>query len=280
VIGIYMDVTDQLRDRAALAARDARLRELQSELAHVSRLSAMGEMAAALAHELNQPLTAIGNSVGAIAMMLERAEGPLEPESRERILRATRQTEAQAMRAGEIVRRLRAFIVRGEADSRAENLNLLIADAVALAMPSPLAQDVTIEQAFAPEVKAVLADRIQIQQVLVNVIRNSLEAMREQAEPRRVTVSTVAKHQMAEIVVHDSGPGIDAAIADRLFSPFVSTKSDGMGVGLSICRRIIEAHGGEMWAAPSSGRGAAIHFTLPLILTEERHARQPARPPR
>jgi two-component system sensor kinase FixL len=279
VIGIYMDVTEQLRDRAALAARDSRLREMQSELADVSRLSAMGEMAAALAHELNQPLTAIGNSVGAIGMVLERTEGPLEPQARERLLRAAKHSEAQAVRAGEIVRRLREFIVRGEADSRVENLNSLIADAVALAMPNPLARDVTVVQQFAPEATTVLADRIQIQQVLVNLIRNSLEAMRDDLGSRVLTIRTLGKGVMAEIVVEDTGPGIAEEVAARLFSPFVSTKSNGMGVGLSICRRIVEAHGGAMWSAPATGGGAEIHFTLPLISQEERHARQPPRSP-
>jgi signal transduction histidine kinase len=276
VIGIYMDVTEQVRDRAELTARDARLRELQSELTHVSRLSAMGEMGAALAHELNQPLTAIGNSVGAIGMMLER-DGPLEPPARERILRAARHTEGQAVRAGEIVRRLREFIARGEADSRAENLASLIVDAVALAIPTPLATNVEVRERFSPKVQEVLADRIQIQQVMVNLIRNALEAMRQQATPRILTISTAIKGSMAEVCVYDNGPGVSPEVAERLFSPFVSTKSNGMGVGLSICLRIVEAHGGKMWAARSPGGGAAFHFTLPLIRIEARHGPQTAR---
>ncbi|MDB5459334.1 MAG: Sensor histidine kinase, partial [Caulobacteraceae bacterium] len=272
-IGIFKDVTDQLRDRVEVEARGERLLTLQAELTHVSRLSAMGEMAAALAHELNQPLTAIGNSVGAIGMMLERTDGPLEPEARERILRATRHTEAQAVRAGEIVRRLREFIARGEADSRAENLGHLMTDAVALAMPNPLAAAVEVQQVFSAKVEEVLADRIQIQQVIVNLIRNAVEAMREQTTPRILTISTVAKGGMAEICLCDNGPGVSPEVAERLFSPFVSTKSNGMGVGLSICMRIVEAHGGKMWADRSPSGGAAFYFTLPLIRIEARHGR-------
>jgi two-component system sensor kinase FixL len=271
-VGIFQDVTDQLRDRAEVVARGERLIALQSELNHASRLSAMGEMAAALAHELNQPLTAVGATVGAIGMLMggdKAIDGPV----RKRISEAAAQAEAQTVRAGEIVRRLREFIARGEADSRAENLDALITDAVALAMPNPLASNVEVREEFSPKVREVLADRIQIQQVMVNLIRNALEAMREQTAPRILTISTAVKGPMAEVCVHDNGPGVSSDVAERLFSPFVSTKSSGMGVGLSICLRIVEAHGGKMWAAPAPGGGGAFHFTLPLIRIEARHGR-------
>ncbi len=271
-IGIYRDVTDERRVQAELALRGDRLTELRSELAHVSRLSAMGEMAAALAHELNQPLTAIGNSVGALKIMLGDGGKALDDTARARVVRAANQAEGQAVRAGEIVRRLRDFIARGEADARIEQLDPLIEDAVALAAPNAKAEEVEVRLALSPKARRVLADRIQIQQILVNLVRNAAEAMRDAPGPRILTISTAARRGMAEVAVKDTGPGVPADLAKRLFSPFLSTKTTGMGVGLSICRRIVEAHGGRMWLEESPGGGADFRFTVPLASKELRHA--------
>jgi len=268
LVGIFMDVTEIVRDRAEMAAQGGRLLELQAELTHTSRLSAMGEMAAALAHELNQPLTAVGNSVGAIAMMLEDESKPVDDKKRRQVLRASRHAEAQAIRAGEIVRRLREFIARGEADTQVEDLDLLIADAVALALPNPAAVGITVRRFVGPGAATVLADRIQIQQVIVNLVRNAAEAMRDQQRHRILTICATAEKNMALVRVSDTGGGVAAENEDRLFSAFVSTKRDGMGVGLSICRRIIEAHGGQMWFQPADEGGAEFWFTLPIISSE------------
>jgi two-component system sensor kinase FixL len=271
IVGIYMDVTEQLRDRAELEARGTRLLELQSELTHTSRLSAMGEMAAALAHELNQPLTAVGNSVGAIELILKDGHQPFDERARQRILRAARHAETQAVRAGEIVRRLRAFIARGEADTQVEDLDQLIDDAVGLALPNPAAAQVAVAKAIDPGASRVLADRIQIQQVVVNLVRNAVESMRLQFRPRRLRITATASEGMALIRVEDNGPGVAPEMVDRLFSPFLSTKKDGMGVGLSICRRIIETHGGAMWFEPAPEGGARFNFTLPMDSSEMKH---------
>ena len=266
LVGIYMDVTEKVRDRAEVIERGKRLLELQAELAHTSRLSAMGEMAASLAHELNQPLTAISSSVGAVAMMLDRGSGPDLEGSRPRMMRAVRHVESQALRAGEIIRRLRNFIARGEADMQREDLGSLIDDALALALPNPLAAGAVVEKVVGPGAKAILADRVQIQQVLVNLIRNAVEAMKDQSTPRRLIITTrPATASMAVISVADTGPGIDDEAEAQLFSAFVSTKTEGMGVGLSICRRIIEGHGGQMWVERSEHGGADFRFTLPLL---------------
>ena len=266
LVGIYMDVTEKVRDRAEVVERGKRLLELQAELAHTSRLSAMGEMAASLAHELNQPLTAIGSSVGAVAMMLESAAGPDSDGSRTRMARAVRHAESQALRAGEIIRRLRNFIARGEADMQREALDGLIDDALALALPNPGAAGVSVEKVIDPRADVILADRVQIQQVLVNLIRNAVEAMRDQSTPRRLIVTTrPGKASTAVVSVADTGPGIDGPAEAELFSAFVSTKTEGMGVGLSICRRIIEGHGGQMGFERSHHGGADFWFTLPLI---------------
>ena len=271
-IGIYRDVTVERRAQAELALRGDHLAQLRSELAHVSRLSAMGEMAAALAHELNQPLTAIGNSVGALKMMLSDGGRALDDTARARIVRAANHAEGQAVRAGEIVRRLRDFIARGEADARIEQLDELIEDAVALAAPNARSEGTEVRLDFSPKAGHVLADRIQIQQILVNLVRNANEAMRDLPAPHILTISTIAKRGMVEVSVRDSGPGVAPDLAARLFSPFVSTKNDGMGVGLSICRRIVEAHGGQMWLEPSEGAGADFRFTIPLATKELQHA--------
>jgi len=267
-IGVYRDVTEERRAREELALRGDRLAELRSELAHVSRLSAMGEMAAALAHELNQPLTAIGNSVGALKLMLGDASRVLDDAARARVVRAADQAEGQAVRAGEIVRRLRDFIARGEADARIEPLNPLIEDALALTLPDVKAAQIAVQLDLARAAANVLADRIQVQQVMVNLIRNATEAMRGAPGARVLAIGTAVRNGMAEIAVRDSGPGVSPELAQRLFSPFQSTKNDGMGVGLSICRRIVEAHGGRMWLASSQGAGADFRFTLPLASKE------------
>jgi two-component system sensor kinase FixL len=266
LVGIYMDVTDKVRDRTEVAKRGKRLLDLQSELAHTSRLSAMGEMAASLAHELNQPLTAIGTTVGAIALMASRT-GSKDPDGdMQRILRAARHAESQAVRAGEIVRRLREFIARGEADMQREDVAGLVEDALALALPNPGSAGVTVQKRVDRRAATVLADRVQIQQVMVNLIRNAVEAMRPQTTPRRLIIAIVPGGAgMAVISVADTGPGVKGPDQAELFAAFVSSKSDGMGVGLSICRRIVEGHGGQMWFEPTADGGAEFRFTLPMI---------------
>jgi two-component system sensor kinase FixL len=270
-IGIYRDVTEERRAQAELAHRGDRLTELRSELAHVSRLSAMGEMAAALAHELNQPLTAIGNSVGALKIMLGDGGKTLDDTMRARVVRAANQAEGQAVRAGEIVRRLRDFIARGEADARIEELGPLIEDAVALAAPNAKADRIEVRLKLSPKAGRVLADRIQVQQILVNLIRNATEAMRDSPAPHGLTISTATRGGMVEVSVRDTGPGMAPDFARQLFSPFLSTKTTGMGVGLSICRRIVEAHGGRMWLEWSES-GADFRFTIPSASKEHHHA--------
>jgi two-component system sensor kinase FixL len=270
-IGIYQDVTEERRAQAELVHRGDRLTELHLDLAHVSRLSAMGEMAAALAHELNQPLTAIGNSVGALKIMLGDGGKALDATMRERVVRAANQAEGQAVRAGEIVRRLRDFIARGEADARIEELDPLIEDAVALAAPNAKAEQIEVRLKRSPKAGRVLADRIQIQQILVNLIRNATEAMRGAPGPHILTISTATRRGMVEVSVRDTGPGMAPDFARQLFSPFLSTKATGMGVGLSICRRIVEAHGGRMWLEWSES-GADFRFTIPSASKEHHHA--------
>ena len=268
VAGVYMDVTEMVRDRMEVAARGARLLELQTELTQTSRLSGMGELAAGLAHELNQPLAAVVNSVGAIELMLRDDDSPIEASLRQRLRRAARHAETQTVRAGEIVRRLREFIARSEADSQVEDLTALIDDALALALPNPAATNVEVTQSICPTAATVLADRIQVQQVLVNLIRNAVEAMQICKRPGVLSIVAEARDGMALVRVADNGSGVAEGPMSTLFSPFISTKSEGMGVGLFISRRIIESHGGRLWFEPVEGGGAEFSFTLPLATVD------------
>ena len=251
--GFVSDLTERERTLA-------RLRELQSELFHVSRLSAMGAMAATLAHELNQPLGAIANYAKGCHRLLA-GPGP-GSDTVARALEALDRTAEQALRAGEIIRRLRVFVARGETERRIEPVAKLIEDASALALVGAREQEIVTRVRLDPLAKCVLADRVQVQQVLVNLIRNASEAM--QHRPRRELGIAVRRLPpgMVEIAVSDTGPGIPPEVADRLFQPFVTTKQTGMGVGLSICRTIIEAHGGRMSGERNAAGGATFRLTL------------------
>jgi PAS domain S-box-containing protein len=236
---------------------DARLQELQLELLHSARLSAAGQLAAELAHELNQPLTAAANSIHAARRLLTKKEFRLEM-----VKEIMDEAAEQAVRAGQIIRRLREFLARGETEKQAEPLTTLIEEAGSLALTGTGALGLKLRYQFDPRASKVVANRIQIQQVLVNLMRNALEAMAD-SERRELDVTTGLRDENnVEIVVADSGPGFSPQVADHLFEPFVSTKRDGMGLGLSICRSIVEAHGGKLEARPNRGGGAMFRFTL------------------
>ena len=256
--------TGFVRDLSERQESEARLQELQSELVHISRLTAMGEMASALAHELNQPLSAIANYLKGSARLLAA-----EPVPRERLLDAIQKAGDQAMRAGDIIRRLRDFVARGEAERRVESLPKLMEEASALALVGAKEHGVRVLFRFDPAVDLVLADRIQIQQVVLNLIRNAIEAMEE--TPGKVLEIRIdgAADDNVRVTVSDTGSGISPEIADQLFQPFITTKRTGMGVGLSISRTIIEAHGGRLWAAENPGGGTQFCFTLQGVRQQE-----------
>lgn len=250
--------TGFLRDLTERQETQARLHELQTELAHMSRFTAMGEMASTLAHELNQPLTAVATYLNGCRRLLERGQAADFGMLRDGIERATE----QALRAGQIIRRLREFVSRGETERSRENLPKLVEEASALALVGARESGVRVSFAFDADCGSVIADRVQVQQVLVNLIRNATEAMHE-TKQRDLLVSTApASEGMVRISVADTGPGIAPAIMAQLFQPFVTTKSYGMGVGLSVSRTIIESHGGRLWVEPNPGGGAVFSFTL------------------
>jgi two-component system sensor kinase FixL len=241
------------------------MQELQSELVHVSRLTAMGEMASTLAHELNQPLSAIANYMKGSRRLLEGSTD----ESSALLRNAMDKAAEQAVRAGQIIRRLRDFVARGETDREIESVAKLIEEASALAMVGAKELDVRTRFEFDRSVERIFVDKVQFQQVLLNLIRNAIDAM-SQSHRKELVVSTgPAGNGMVEIRVADTGSGISAEIAEQLFRPFVTTKPHGMGVGLSICKTIVESHGGQIGCRPNPAGGMTFHFTVPSEKQEE-----------
>ncbi|HEX9904941.1 MAG TPA: PAS domain S-box protein [Propylenella sp.] len=252
--------TGFIRDLSERQQTEARLQELQSELVHISRLTAMGEMASALAHELNQPLSAIANYLKGSRRLLATGADP----DTQRLGEALDKAAEQALRAGEIIRRLRDFVARGETEMQVENLTKLVEEASALALVGAKQHGVRVRFNLSPQADFVFADKVQIQQVLLNLIRNAIEAMTEAGSPRRDLVVTTrpVDGNIVEVSVADTGPGIAPQIAAQLFQPFITTKRTGMGVGLSISRTILEAHGGQLWVEENPGGGAVFRFTV------------------
>jgi len=256
--------TGFVRDLTERQQTETRLQELQTELVHVSRLTALGEMASALAHELNQPLSAIANYLKGSQMLMGR-----DPIPADRVADAMNRAADEALRAGQIIRRLRDFVARGETERSVESLPKMIEEASALALVGAKEHSIRVRFDFDRDVELVLADKVQVQQVVLNLIRNAIDAMIDW--PKRVLTVIVrpAEDNMALVSVCDSGPGISPDITDQLFQPFITTKRTGMGVGLSISRTIVEAHGGRIWAEPNVGGGTIFRFTLQRVGKEE-----------
>lgn len=245
MVGVSIDITERKR--------------LARELLHVSRRSAMGEMATAIAHEINQPLASITLFIdGSLALLGADYDGPL--------IQPLTLAKAQSLRAGEIIRRLRSFVSGGEDTKRPERLSVIVDEACSLALLGARESGVTAEIVNNDPNLEVFVDSVQIEQVVVNLVRNALDAMGG-AHGATLRIETGrGAGGMAMLSVSDNGPGISAAIAGRVFEAFISTKGvKGMGIGLSICRTIIENHGGKIWADPDATTGATFHLTLPLV---------------
>jgi two-component system sensor kinase FixL len=251
--------TGFVRDLTERQQTERRLHELQDELLHVSRVRSMGQMAAALAHELNQPLTATANYVRAALRLLEAPQPDLE-----RIRQAMNHAVQQTVRSGEIIRRMRSFVARGELSRQPVSVAKLIEEASALALVGVKESGVKVLIDIGSDLSDVSVDRVQIQQVLLNLIRNALEAMEDRAT-RELTVAASVHADHVLVSVTDTGGGVPPEIAARLFQPFVTTKPEGMGIGLSVCRTIVEAHGGRLRMEPNPAGGSRFHFSLPTI---------------
>ena len=249
-VGAMADLTDR-------HYAEAEIRRMQNELIHVSRLSAMGAMASTLAHELNQPLAAISNFLSGARRLAGKEKGA-HPE----LVGALEAAASGAQRAGEIVRRLRELVSRGATSMQSEPLPKLIEEASVLGFVDAGLLGIRHRLELDPSALWVLADRVQIQQVLINLIRNAIEAM-EHSREREILISTRAEADWIEVSVADTGPGIAPEHLDTLFSQFMTTKTGGMGIGLPISRTIVELHGGQIWAENRPEGGALFHFTLP-----------------
>lgn len=258
--------TGFVRDVSERQRAETRMAELQAELVHMSRFTALGEMASTLAHEINQPLTAIANYLKGCRRILEKMDGPQVA----MLSGAVEEAANQALRAGQVIRHLREFVARGESERHIERLPKLVEDTSALALVGAREKGVRVSYRFDPRARLVLVDRIQVQQVLLNLIRNAIEAM-EGCPRRELVVSTRALPEdgLVEIRVSDTGCGIASEIAAQLFQPFVTTKPHGMGVGLSICRTIVESHGGKISVESEPGRGTTFRFTLRAVDEKE-----------
>ena len=251
--------TGYIRDMSEQQANALRVNQMQVELANFSRLSAVGTMASAMAHELNQPLTAVANYLEAARDLLNDAD----KDTLAFIQEALDAAATQSIRAGQIVRRLRDYVSRGELDMRPVNLLEVVEDATSLAKVGIEGQLARVIAQIPDTVPAVLADRLQLRQVIVNLIRNAIEALADTANPQ-IWVKAHAEDGLAHITVEDNGPGIPGADETSPFDAFNSTKPGGMGLGLSICQTIMDAHGSVIEYAPSERGGAAFKFTLRL----------------
>ncbi|MDO8290303.1 MAG: PAS domain S-box protein [Parvibaculum sp.] len=259
VIGQRRLFTGFIRDITERQRTERRLQDIQADLVHVSRLSEMGQMASALAHELNQPLSANMNYVKAARRTIDGIRMPEIARAMELLDKAG----AQTARAGQIIRRLRDFIEKGQSTRTCENLNEVVEEALALGLVGAADANVKVTVNLQAELPPVPMDKIQIQQVILNLVRNSVEAMQAVAR-RELLIRTMTEGGDSVMVdVVDSGPGLSPEVEQKLFQPFTTTKETGMGIGLSICRSIIEAHGGELWATANREGGVTFSFRLP-----------------
>jgi two-component system sensor kinase FixL len=250
--------TGFIRDLTERQTAEQRLQELQAELVHISRLTALGEMSSALAHELNQPLSAIANYLNGVQRLLADDPSATSQKVRDALAKAVE----QALRSGDIIRRLREFVSRGETSQGVESVAKLVEEASALALVGARQLGVRVVFDLDKGADFVLVDKVQIQQVLLNLIRNAVEAMSDSARRELTIASRPSRGRMVDISIADTGPGLAPEVSERLFQPFVTTKPQGMGVGLSICRTIVEAHGGRIWVEPHASGGAVFHMTV------------------
>jgi PAS domain S-box-containing protein len=266
IVGTVMDVTDRKR---AEEERD-RLRQLEADLAHINRVSLLGELTASIAHEVNQPLAGVVSNASACLRWLAR-DVPNVEEARE----AARRIVRDGKRAGEIIARIRALTRRAATPTEKLDLNQTIQEVLPLVGDEAKKKSVIIRTQCADDVSPVAGDRVQLQQVVLNLIMNGIEAMSSVGERARELVITTRNLEpdQVQVTVEDLGTGLDPNAMEKIFDPFYTTKPSGMGMGLSICRSILEAHGGRLWATAKDGPGTMFHFTLPKYQEEEPHAR-------
>ena len=261
--GIVVGASTIIQDLTERELQDRRIRELQTELAHVQRLTELGQVVSTLVHEVNQPLTAIGNYVNALRRLLvvgqqEHVEGALE------------RIGAQTHRARQIVERIREFVRKDETRMRAEHLPQVFDEIVNLTEASVRQEGLRITTYVDPMASAAEIDKVQVHQVMFNLMRNAIEAMQDQPRRELAVMSKPADQGMLEISVADRGPGLPDEVRAKLFQPFVTTKPTGMGIGLSVCHEIVQTHGGRLWVEDNPGGGTVFRFTVRRAASEDR----------
>jgi two-component system, LuxR family, sensor kinase FixL len=267
--------TGIVRDISVRKQAEEERHTLLAELLHASRLSEIGRMAAAFAHELNQPLTAVSSYIGGCRRILRA--GIDDEERTQRLLGVMEQANAQALRAGQVIRQLREFIGTGQRERTIEDARNVMREACAFAMTTAKHNGILVRFDI-NQAGHILVDKIQFQQVVINLVRNAIEAM--DSSPRKeLDLGLALRGGKSEVSVSDTGSGIDPEMAGRLFKPFSTTKSEGMGIGLSVCREIVEAHDGKIWAEPNPGGGTVFRFALPLVRDDEMLAKTASHPP-
>ena len=244
---------------------EKRIRDLQNELLYASRMSTIGELGTALAHELNQPLTALANYVHACRRMIDGGGTAI----RDELSRLMDKAISEADRAASIIVHLRNYFEEGSLETDPTNINVIILDACALIRSEAEKRNVNIQCELEEDLPLVLIDRIQIQQVLFNLLNNSLQALEHWVKREIVIRTSKTSQSHVEVIVQDSGPGIESDLLLQRFKNVFSKDKKGMGVGLSICRSIIDAHGGEFWQTGNPGGGATFHFTVPVADNRE-----------
>ena len=259
--GTIVGASKIIRDLTEREVQERRIRELQVELAHVQRLTELGQVVSALVHEVNQPLTAIGNYVNACRRLMASGR-------QEQLQGALQQIGDQTDRARQIVQRIREFVKKRDVQMRAEHLPQVIDEIVNLTEASVRQEGLRITTHIDPMASAAEIDKVQVHQVMFNLMRNSIEAMQGQTKRELAVRTKPAEGGMLEISVADIGPGIPDDVRGKLFQPFVTTKPAGMGIGLSVCRTIVETHGGRLWAEDNPGGGTVFRFTLRRAASE------------
>ena len=258
-ITVIVDITERKRAEAELSQQELSLREAQNELAHVTRVTTMGELAASIAHEVNQPLAGIVTNGNASLRWLAGGSPNLD-EARQAIQRIIR----DGSRAGQVVARIRALSQKTRASKELLDINEAIEEIVVLTGGELRRNQVVLRTELAADIPLIMGDRIQLQQVIMNLILNGVEAMRNIDEKERNLLIKTERGDVDEVRValQDSGVGLDPKTEEQIFDAFFTTKPAGLGMGLSISRSIVENHGGRLWAFPNDGPGATFQFTL------------------
>jgi PAS domain S-box-containing protein len=259
-VGFVLDLSERKRAEAEARESDRRYREVQIELAHANRTATMGQLTASIAHEVQQPIAATATYASAALRWLDA-----DPANLQEVRQALDGIVNEAMRAGGIVSGIRDLVKKAPPRRERVNINEAVREVIELTRGEAAKNDVSVLTVFGDELPLVLGDRVQLQQVMLNLIVNAVEAMSATSTgPRELLIHTAADSSNGvSIAVRDSGPGLPPVEVKRIFDPFYTTKEHGLGMGLSICRSIVEAHGGRLWAGANVLRGAVLQFVLP-----------------